>query len=268
VIRIFLIFGSAVSLLILAVWSGPAKACVIVIKDLAVVTANSDKCIAPTEEDDIGVLDRQDLSEDHLAPLYPGFILWLSDAGRLEIVAKPGPGVFVNVGDAESDVTDGSGPGGLPQPQILATGTDHRVALGGRSTHQATDLSDVLRQAAKDYVAPYYDAIRRNSDVAEMIRLGSEAIHYLDDNPAAGLEPINRYQSISLDGNAADTGLPAPVFPRTGVDGSFHEIGSLAYYLAALRSFLFSGDGLIGASIIMILYIAIAGLRNLTRVLR
>ena len=269
--RIVMIFGWAVSLLILAVWSGPAKACVIFIKDLTVVSANSDECIGPTEEEDgIGDLGRQELSEEHLAPSYPpGFVLWLSTGGHLEVLAKRNPGVFVNVGDAESDVADGSGPRGLPQSQILATGTDHRVALRGRGTYEATDPSDnVLRQAAKYYIAPYYDAILRNGDVAEMIRLGAAAIHFLDDNLAAGPGPLDRYQSISLNGNAADTRPPATVIPRTGVDGSFQGVDGLAYYIVALRSFLFSRDGLISALIIMTVYIAIAGLRSLTRIFR
>jgi len=165
---------------------------------------------------------------------------------------------------AVSDLVDDPGPGAAP-PQHA----DLRVALAGVNPNQPADrrapVEDVLYEAAKSYAAAYRGAISFDGEVGALLRLGAEAIHSTLDGDAAASGASSQYQAISLDGAAADTGLPAPVIRQAGVVAPPHEPGAVAYYLAAAQHFLFSRDGMIGILIVLVAYITIAGLLSLVQ---
>jgi hypothetical protein len=290
VTRLLVNVGWAVSLLILPVfWSGPAQACVIFARSSVVVSTIYDECaVGPMEEDGVWDRDQTVLADDDLAPsnLF-GFVLWSPSENRSQLLAvndiagRRSRSTVSSIGadvleKALSNAADDPGPGGVPAQQA---GSDPRVALAGPNIKQANDRQglpdDVLWQAAK-YLARHYDVISPDGDVAAIVRLGIEAIHAIDhystislgDTATTGLGAANRYQSISLAGDAVATGLQETESRRAGVGGSFHEVGRVAYYLAAAHSFLFSRNALIAGLIIMVAYIAIAGLQSLIRTIR
>jgi hypothetical protein len=282
--RIPVIVGCAVGLLILpALWLAPANACMIFVRSPVAVSAAVGQCAenAPLE-DAVWDRDQKVLTGDNLAASDPSDLaLWSHFEGRPQVLAvnvnagRPSPSTVSSVGTdvfdtAASPVPHDPGSGPLQTQHTLA---DLHLAFSGLHPKHPSDredpLDDVLWQSVK-YVAKYYDIMNPDSDFAAFIRVGVEAIHTIRLDldavaTATGLAAANRYQSVSLAGDAADTGLLGSAARRTASGSSAPEVGSVAYYLAAMQKFVFSRDGLIGGLIIMVAYIAISGLYSMLR---
>ncbi|MGC2413126.1 MAG: hypothetical protein WA459_10580 [Stellaceae bacterium] len=282
--RILVIVGWAVGLVILpAALSGIAKACLISAKSAVAVGATIDGCtVGGADEEKIADYDQTVMANDDLASSQPSSIVW-SPENYLQIVSSGrdrsrGPSAGADLLDlVAAEMAAEAGAGGASVQHSLS---GLRVALGGSHIGPGNDRGgpsdDVLWEIAK-YLVKHYDLISPDGDLAAIIRLGAEAVHSLDqyssisldgDAAATGLGPGNRYQPIGLYGNGADTGLQPGAPWRAASGGSFHEVGGLASYLVAVHNFVFSRDGVITALIIMVGFVAIAGLQSLTRGLR
>jgi hypothetical protein len=254
---------------------------VIFVRSPVAAAAVVDQCtVDATEKDGVWGRDQKVLSDDNPAASDPsGLVLWSAIEGRLQVLTvninagRRSPSTVSRVGadvldKATSTVPHDPGSGSV---QTQHTGADLHLAFSDLDTKHASDRAglpdDVLWQAVRS-VAQYYDIMNPEGDFAAVIRIGAEAIHTFSLDldavaTATGLGAANRYQSVSLEGDAADTGLLGSTARRTA-----HEVGSVAYYLAAMQRFVFSRDGLIAGLIVMVAYIAISGLYSLLRGLR
>jgi len=279
--RILVIVAWAVGLVILpTALSGIAKACLISAKSAVAVAATIDgRAVGGADEDKISDYDQTVMADDDLASSQLFSVVW-SPENYLQIVSggrdrSRGPSAGADLLDlVAAEMAAEAGAGGADVQQSLS---DLRVALGGSHIGPVNDRGgpsdDVLWETAK-YLVQHYDLISPDGDLAAILRLGAEAVHSLDqysstsldgDAAATGLGPGDPYQPISLNGDAADTGLQPAAPWRAASGGSFHEVGGLVSYLAALHNFVFSRDGVITALIIMVGYAAIAGLQSLAR---
>jgi len=295
-----IIFGWAVSLLVLSAgWPGPAKAFVMSIEESAAVVATASEAVArPIDATGVRDSDQQALLADDLAAgLDPANVVCralprcrLAVPGGNTTVDKPDLLAVFTIGAAGSDMTNSPGPRGVPaQNPILAPGIDSGVALDSPNPNRATAVparpDNVLRDSADQY-----DAISLDVDVAAAWLTGAYKAISLDiDTVTTGLlGAADRYKAISLDGNAADTGLgAADRYNAISVDGDAADkglgaidrykatgikdsgaIGIWLDYIAACERFLFSRDVLPYLLIIAIVYVAFEGTRKLIGALR